>query len=87
MTTATCAATVVTPSPGGWPALFASYAVQRPGLVTDWREGRDTDGAGNALDDDLLWQAELWRRLLDRVDADPPDVRHARVLERLVARR
>ncbi len=26
--------------------LFASYAVQRPTLVTDWREGRDTDGAG-----------------------------------------
>ena len=66
-------------------ALFASYAVQRPALVTDWREGRDTDGAGNALDDDLLWQPELWRRLLDRVDADPPDMRHARVLERLVA--
>ena len=66
-------------------ALFASYAVQRPGLVTDWREGRDTDGAGNALDGDLLWQAELWRRLLDRVEADPPDVRHDRVLERLAA--
>ena len=25
--------------------LFASYAVQRPRLVTDWREGRDTNGA------------------------------------------
>ena len=57
--------------------LFASYAVQRPQLVTDWREGRDTDGAGSPLDDDLAWQAELWRRLLPRVDADPPDVRHA----------
>jgi exodeoxyribonuclease V gamma subunit len=57
--------------------LFVSYAAQRPQLVTDWREGRDTDGAGSALDDDLLWQPELWRRLLTRVDADPPDVRHA----------
>ena len=28
--------------------LFASYAVQRPALVTDWREGRDTDGAGRS---------------------------------------
>ncbi len=28
--------------------LYASYAVQRPQLVTDWREGRDTDGAGSA---------------------------------------
>ncbi|MDQ4055585.1 MAG: exodeoxyribonuclease V subunit gamma [Actinomycetota bacterium] len=58
-------------------SLFASYAVQRPQLVTDWREGRDTDGAGCPLDEDLAWQAELWRRLLTRIDADPPDVRHA----------
>ncbi len=65
--------------------LFVSYAVQRPTLVADWREGRDTDGAGEPLDDDLSWQAELWRRLLQRVDDDPPDVRHARVLERLRA--
>ena len=27
--------------------LFVSYAVQRPSLVADWREGRDTDGAGD----------------------------------------
>ncbi len=65
--------------------LFASYAVQRPTLVTDWREGRDTDGAGAALDDDLLWQAELWRRLLARVDAPAPDLRHAHALEVLRA--
>ena len=65
--------------------LFASYAVQRPTLVTDWREGRDTDGAGAALDDDLVWQAELWRRLLARVDEPAPDVRHADTLARLRA--
>jgi exodeoxyribonuclease V gamma subunit len=65
--------------------LFASYAVQRPQLVTDWREGRDTDGAGSPLDDDLVWQAELWRRLLTRVDADPPDVRHAATVAALRA--
>ena len=52
--------------------LFASYAVQRPTLVTDWREGRDTDGAGGPLDDDLLWQAELWRRLVARVPSRRP---------------
>ncbi|MBB6627754.1 exodeoxyribonuclease V subunit gamma [Nocardioides sp. KIGAM211] len=63
--------------------LFASYAVQRPTLVTDWREGRDTDGAGDALDEDLRWQAELWRRLLDHVDEPAPDVRHASTVERL----
>ena len=65
--------------------LFASYAGQRPALVTDWREGRDTDGAGTPLDGDLAWQAELWRRLITRIPEDPPDVRHARTLERLGA--
>ena len=44
--------------------LLSTYAAQRPQLVTDWREGRDTDGAGSSLPDDLQWQAELWRRLV-----------------------
>src|SRR3954451_24026877 len=48
--------------------LFASYAGQRPSLVADWSAGRDTDGAGRDLADDLAWQAELWRRLAGRVD-------------------
>ncbi|GAA4085799.1 exodeoxyribonuclease V subunit gamma [Nocardioides kongjuensis] len=63
--------------------LFASYAVQRPALVRDWREGRDTDGAGEPLAPDLAWEAELWRRLLARMaaagHAEAPDVRHDRV--------
>ncbi len=59
--------------------LFASYAVQRPTTVTDWAAGRDTDGAGRPLADDLRWEAELWRRLLARMDAEPPDERHRRV--------
>ena len=63
--------------------LFASYAAQRPTLVTDWREGRDTDGAGGPLDADLAWQPELWRRLLGRVDAPAPDVRHAATIAAL----
>ncbi|GAB3774236.1 exodeoxyribonuclease V gamma subunit [Nocardioides ginsengisegetis] len=63
--------------------LFSSYAVQRPALVTDWREGRDTDGAGATLDGDLAWQAELWRRLVAHVAEPAPDVRHAETLERL----
>ena len=62
--------------------LFASYAVQRPRLVTDWRLGRDSDGAGRTLDEDLRWQAELWRRLVARVGT-PPDQRHADALDRL----
>ncbi len=63
--------------------LFASYARQRPQLVIDWREGRDTDGAGGALAPDLCWQPELWRRLLGQVAELPPDLRHAATLTRL----
>ena len=51
--------------------LFASYGVQRPTLLTDWREGRDDE-----VPADLAWQPELWRRLVRVVDAPPPDVRH-----------
>jgi exodeoxyribonuclease V gamma subunit len=63
--------------------LFASYAVQRPRLLADWRAGRDTDGAGGGLPDDLAWQPELWRRVVDRVAAPPPDARHAVTLQAL----
>ncbi|MGV9798907.1 exodeoxyribonuclease V subunit gamma [Mycobacterium sp. NPDC003449] len=53
--------------------LFASYARQRPRLLVDW--------AG--LPDDLTWQRPLWQALTERVDADPPDIRHAKTLARL----
>ncbi|ADU01101.1 exodeoxyribonuclease V subunit gamma [Mycolicibacterium gilvum] len=59
--------------------LFASYATQRPRLLEDWLAGR-TDG----LDADLRWQPELYRALVDRVQADPPHVRHAETVARLV---
>ncbi|HET8603746.1 MAG TPA: exodeoxyribonuclease V subunit gamma [Marmoricola sp.] len=60
--------------------LFASYAVQRPGLLADWTRGRETDGCGAPLDPDLCWQPRLWQRLVDRVPAPAPDVRHATTL-------
>ena len=63
--------------------LFAAYAVQRPGLVEDWWAGRDTDGCGAPIAPDLAWQPELWRRLAARVDAPPPQVRHAETVARL----
>ncbi len=56
--------------------LYSSYAVQRPSLLAQWQEGRDTDGAGATLAGDLTWQAELWRRLVPQVGAPPPDQRH-----------
>lgn len=57
--------------------LFASYARQRPQLLADWRDGT-TD-----LDADLGWQPPLWQALVDRVDADPPHVRHRETVARL----
>ncbi|QIX25271.1 exodeoxyribonuclease V subunit gamma [Nocardioides sp. JQ2195] len=65
--------------------LFTSYAAQRPQLLTDWREGHDTDGCASPLDPDLHWQAELWRRVVARRDVEPPDVRHERTLAALAA--
>ena len=58
--------------------LFASYARQRPQLLIDW----ENDIAGD-IDSDLDWQPPLWRALLNRVDADPPHIRHAKTLATL----
>ncbi|MDX6326766.1 MAG: exodeoxyribonuclease gamma subunit, partial [Nocardioidaceae bacterium] len=60
--------------------LFASYAVQRPTVLADWRAGRDTDGAGERLPADLTWQPPLWRALVERVGGTPPDARHEATL-------
>ncbi|AYF73889.1 exodeoxyribonuclease V subunit gamma [Nocardia yunnanensis] len=48
-------------------ALFDSYAAQRPAMITDWADGRDTDGAGSPLPEDLHWQPLLWRRVREVV--------------------
>jgi exodeoxyribonuclease V gamma subunit len=58
--------------------LFASYARQRPQLLADWLDGDHGD-----LEGDLNWQPPLWRALVDRVAADPPHVRHRKILVRL----
>ena len=58
--------------------LFASYARQRPQLLVDW-----LDGTTNELDEDLLWQPELWHALVERIDADPPHIRHQKTVARL----
>ena len=65
--------------------LFASYAGQRPGMLSEWLAGHDGDGTGQELAEDLRWQPELWRRLVTAVAATPPDVRHREVLERIRA--
>ena len=50
--------------------LFSRYAAERPTMLLDWRAGRDTDGYDGPLAADLVWQAELWRRLREHVGSD-----------------
>jgi exodeoxyribonuclease V gamma subunit len=57
--------------------LFASYARQRPQLLTAWCDDVVE------LDTDLDWQPPLWQALVARVDADPPHVRHQKTVARL----
>ena len=52
--------------------LFASYAAARPQMLRDWAAGRDTDGHG-PLAGDLVWQAQLWRRLRERLGPSPAE--------------
>ncbi|MFD6896931.1 exodeoxyribonuclease V subunit gamma [Rhodococcus sp. NPDC060086] len=63
--------------------LLRSYGQQRPHMLTDWAAGHDTDGTGAPLDEHLQWQAELWRRLRDRVGVDSPAQRLDEMCERL----
>lgn len=65
--------------------LFASYGVQRPDLLADWTAGGHGDGLGGRLAGDLLWQPELWRRLLAKVDAPDPAARLVAARERLLS--
>ena len=58
--------------------LFASYARQRPGLLAGWLAG-DTAG----LAEDLAWQPQLWRLLVETMSIDPPHVRQAETVARL----
>jgi len=58
--------------------LFASYARQRPRLLSGW-----LDGDAGGIDDDLSWQPELWRRLVAIMGIDPPHTRHAATIATL----
>lgn len=53
--------------------LYRSYAAERPAMIRAWAAGDDTDGSGDALPADLLWQAELWRRLRTRLGPNPAE--------------
>ena len=63
--------------------LFRSYAASRPQMLVDWARGDDTDGTGVALDPDLVWQAELWRRVRGAIGTASPAERLAGTCARL----
>lgn len=52
--------------------LFRAYGSQRPQMLRDWRAGKLTDGHGAALDDDVLWQPNLWLLLRERIGSPSP---------------
>jgi exodeoxyribonuclease V gamma subunit len=66
-------------------ALFDSYAENRPAMLLDWAQGSDTDGAGGIVAPDLAWQAELWRRVAERLGTDSPAERLPVALQRIRA--
>ncbi len=65
--------------------LFDSYSTNRPAMLADWAEHRDTDGLGAALPVDLAWQAELWRRVGELIDVPDPVERRDQAVIRLRA--
>ena len=54
---------------------FARYSADRPQMLLDWAAGRDTDGAGAALDTDLRWQPALYRRVRASIGGPGPGER------------
>ncbi len=65
--------------------LFDRYAVHRPEMVRAWAQGADADPAGRPLPADAAWQAELWRRVRERVAVPSPSERLEGACERLRA--
>ncbi|HKN40071.1 MAG TPA: exodeoxyribonuclease V subunit gamma, partial [Acidimicrobiia bacterium] len=52
--------------------LYDRYGVHRPAMLRAWAAKEDTDGAGRPLRPQWAWQAELWRRLRDRIGVPSP---------------
>ncbi len=52
--------------------LFDHYGVHRPAMLRAWAAGSDVDGHGSALPADCVWQANLWRRLRDKLGGRSP---------------
>jgi exodeoxyribonuclease V gamma subunit len=52
--------------------LYDRYGVHRPGMLRAWAAKEDVDGAGRVLPPQWAWQAELWRRLRERIGVASP---------------
>ncbi len=64
--------------------LFDRYALHRPEMLAAWAQGRDADAGGAPLPEGAIWQAQLWRRLADRLAVPGPAQRRASACARLV---
>lgn len=64
---------------------FHAYARQRPSLTAAWTQGRDEDGSGALLSDDVRWQPEVWRRVHAAIDSPSPDERITATIDALRA--
>ena len=51
--------------------LYDAYAHARPQMLRAWAVGDDERGDGVALEDDVRWQAEIWRGLRRRIPLPP----------------
>ena len=65
--------------------LFDRYALHRPETVVAWARDEDGDGARAATPPNAAWQAELWRRLRDRLAEPGPAERLGRACEQLTS--
>ncbi|MGA1302886.1 MAG: exodeoxyribonuclease V subunit gamma [Cyanobium sp.] len=64
---------------------FDDYALYRPELLSHWDAGRDLGITGEGLPPQLLWQPKLYRRLRERLSAQPFGLRVKEVIHRLAA--
>ncbi len=64
-------------------SLYTGYGAQRPQMLLAWAAGRDEDGTGGPLEEDLAWQAELWRRLRTAIGTASPAERLGAAVQRL----
>ena len=66
--------------------LFDRYGVHRPDMVRAWVAGQAAAPASGTGPPDAVWQAELWRRLRERVGVPSPAERFDVAATRLAAR-